>query len=420
MRRRLAITGLALAAAALGCAPAPRWVVQSTPTREEVEMLLETGRARELRPDTVTVHEIPDVPVRVNLRPCCAFGSDIKASIAGLIPIPGYRIPNILGPGDLGAHVYDSGALTKTSGTGPITGEDRERNGLVYTCRGGFIDTAHVRDYTDWAIFLAAQVGRRIVDGGEIPLPDEGARRRVVVRPLPPEVLERYGLTASIITLAQWLTFQLSIWHEIATWYGWESVPGFSERASAFSPEDLYSNMLGTKLMLAIVQKREARSETEYNRAVDAWLARSLELLGAVPRELGGEVARAVDGLWWDSSRRVPDPGLVQRRNFAIGDPIRPWIAPESALSEPVRARLAAACGADRSPVVFPNPATVRGIALADYVTIEIEVDEALAQQEPFATRGPRLTERDFPELVAAVRAQAIAEFGPNAAGGPE
>jgi hypothetical protein len=212
----------------------------------------------------------------------------------------------------------------------------------------------------------------------------------------------------------------MSIWHEIATWYGWESVPGFSERASAFSPEDLYSNMLGTRLMLAVVQKREARSESEYNRAVDAWLARSLELLGAVPSELGGEVAEAVDGLWWDSTKRVPDPGLVQRRNFAIGDPIRPWIAPESALAEPVRPRLAAACGEDRSPVVFPNPGTVRGIALGDYVTLEIEVDESLAKQEPFATRGPRLTERDFPEIVAAVRAQALAEFGPNAAGPPD
>jgi hypothetical protein len=322
--RSFVISGLALAVTAAGCAPAPRWVITSKPTREEVEYLLETGRSSQLRADTLAVSEVPDVPIREKLRPCCAFGSDIRASLFGLVPIPGYKIPNIIGPDDLGSHTYDSGLLTRTSGAGAAPGSDREHNGLVYTCRGGYIDTAHVRDYSDWAMFLAAQIGRRIVDGGEIALPDEGAKRRVVVRPLPPDVLSRYGLSESVTTLAQWLTFQLSIWHEIATWYGWESVPGFSERASAFSPEDLYSNMLGAKLVLAIVQKREAGSETQYNRAVDAWLGRALELLGAVPSDLGIEVTHALDGLWWDSQRRVPDPGLVQRRNFGIGDPIRP------------------------------------------------------------------------------------------------
>lgn len=62
----------------------------------------------------------------------------------------------------------------------------------------------------------------------------------------------------------------------------------------------------------------------------------------------------------------------------------------------------------------------MRGVALADYVTLEIEVEESIAKQEPFATRGPRVTERDFPELVAAIRQQALAEFGPNAAGPPD
>ena len=54
---------------------------------------------------------------------------------------------------------------------------DREHNGLVYTCRGGFIDTAHVRDYADWAIFLVAQIARLAETGGVVELPDEGGRR---------------------------------------------------------------------------------------------------------------------------------------------------------------------------------------------------------------------------------------------------
>jgi predicted transcriptional regulator len=237
----------------------------------------------------------------------------------------------------------------------------------------------------------------------------------VIVRPLPAELVDRYGLGIVVSTLAQWLSFQASIWHEIATWYGWESVAGFSERASAFSPEDLYSNMLGSKLMLAINAQRQGLSEPQFNRGVDGWFGRALELLGAVPADLGRDVTRAVDGLWWDSRRRVPDPGLVQRRNFDIGDPIGPWLAPESTLSDDLRVALEKACPGERSPVVFANPTHVRGIALADYATLEIEVDDSLAEQEPFASRGRHVTQADFPELVSRIVEQARAEFGPRA-----
>jgi hypothetical protein len=61
----------------------------------------------------------------------------------------------------------------------------------------------------------------------------------------------------------------------------------------------------------------------------------------------------------------------------------------------------------------------VKGIALEDYLTLEIEVDESIAKQEPFASRGPRVTQRDFPEIVAVVREQALAEFG-SRAGDPD
>ena len=411
-----AILRVALGLAATGCgAAAPRWWVDPHPTRQEVEILLETDRVSALSSDTLLLHQIPDVPVREHLRPCCAFGSELRASIAGLIPIPGYRLPNLLGPGDPGPHSYDSGVLSvaRDGRVDPAFG--RERNGLVYTCRGGFIDTAHVRDYADWAMFLAARIGRMALEGGSIELPDEGGSRRVVVKALPPAMVERQGIRPAVANLAQWLAFDLSIWHEIATWYGWSSMRGFSERASAFSPEDLYSNLLGTKLMLAVVYQSQARSEFVYNHAIDAWLAAALELLGAVPRELGREVTAAVDGLWWDSTRRLPDFGLVLRRNLGIGSPIRPWLPPDRALTEELRRELHEACGGDLAPIDFANPPVRDGVALADLVTLEIEVDDDLAAQEPFASRGRRVSQADFPAIVAAVREQALAELGPRA-----
>jgi hypothetical protein len=167
--------------------------------------------------------------------------------------------------------------------------------------------------------------------------------------------------------------------------------------------------------MLGVVFQGQARSEFAYNRAIDAWLASALDLLGAVPSSLGREVTAAVDGLWWDSARRLPDPRLVLRRNFEIGSPVRPWLPPERVLPEDARRRIAEACGGDLAPIDFANPPVRRGVAMADHVTLEIEVDDALAAQEPFASRGRRLSQADFPAIVAVVREQALAELGPRA-----
>ena len=72
--------------------------------------------------------------------------------------------------------------------------------------------------------------------------------------------------------MAQWIGFQLSIWHEIATWFGWSWTKTFPETASSFSPEDLYSNVLGVKLFAALVPRSSARTEYLYNDTVDNWL----------------------------------------------------------------------------------------------------------------------------------------------------
>jgi hypothetical protein len=405
-----------LALASLGCeSTQPRWFADPRPTPDVMAILLETDRASVLASDTLVVREIPDVPMRQKLRPCCAFGSELGASIAGLVPIPGYRIPNVMSREDVGPHTYDSGLLSVAIDGRVDPAFDRERNGLVYTCRGGFIDTAHVRDYADWAIYLVAQIARRAVSGGTIELSEEGGRRSIRIEALPEEALERVGLRRVAASLGQWLAFQLSIWHEIATWYGYASVPGFSERASAFSPEDLYSNALGAKLMLAVVYGRDARSEHVFNRAIDRWFEQALAMLGAVPRELGQEIAESLDGLWWDSTRRLPDPQLVKRRNLEIASPVRPWLAPESALSEDLRMRLAAVCGADREAIALTSAFAGGGYTFGDFVRLEIEVDEQIAKHEPFLTRGRSLTQADFPAIVDAIREQVRAEFGPRA-----
>jgi hypothetical protein len=354
--------------------------------------------------------EVATIPIRKHLRPCCAFGNDLRVRV-GAVPVPGFRIGNIMGIDEVGPHTYDSGAMTRSSQAGTSGFRHRESNGLIYTCRGGFIDTAHVRDYIDWTIYLAAELARNLSTGVTIELPDEGGQRRIVARPVDQDLIDRYGLTRVTIRLAEWIGFQLSVWHEIATWFGWSWVKTFPETASSFSPEDLYSNVLGVKIAEAIAHRRSGRTESVYNRSVDTWLELVLEYLDPVPKSVGVEAMRSVDKHWWDSSRRLPDKELTLRRHMDIDDSIAPWLVPTARAPESLRE----ICGDDPDPVAIENPDGILRIQFSDWLSLEVEVDDNLAAQVPFTEIGRSVSQADFPKIIEAIREQNREEFGPDA-----
>ena len=398
-----------LATLALACASPPRWRADDKPTARDAAQLFSyegaTGLFRELH-----VGEIPLIPLRQNLRPCCAFGEGLQTSV-GPVPIPGVVIGNLVAREDLGHHIYDNGVVQVGSRLDEEGFFHSERNGLVYTCHGGFVDTAHVRDYADWTIFLATTIARNLEAGIELALPDEGGRRVVIVEPMDAESIERRGRRATSIGLAQWLAFQMSVWHEIATWFGWSSLDAFPEKVSAFSPEDLYSNMLGARIAAAASSQGTSRDELLYNRSFDEWLDRALDYLGSVDVETAREAMTAVDGLWWDSRRRLPDPALVLRRNLLVGPALIPWVVP----AERVGPRLEADCG--RMPALYTigHPSEIDGLSFSSLGRLVIEVSEELAAQEPFRSLDGKVSDTDFPAILDVIREQNRAEFGPTA-----
>ena len=375
--------------------------------------------AREISPELarhVQAEDLPSIPVPRHLRPCCAFGTGLHVRLMS-IQVPGLELTNIIGLEDLGPHNYDNGALAFEASRPGAPSVTYEGNDLVYTCRGGFIDTAHVRDWADWTLFLRTRLGRTLESGLLIELPPEGGRRRLTTKALSPDDLEGHDRRDISVPMAEWIAFQLSVWHEIATWYGWSALALFPEEASAFSPEDLYSNLLGIKLAASLVYQYAVTSEASYNENMGSALRMILTRLGALPGEMGSRAARAVDGLWWDSRVPLPAKGLVTRRNLEIGTLVSPWLVQQAPVSSEDKAAIAALCG-ELKGISLRNPDTcVTGRACDDYAEIEIVVDDALAARGfPFPrSDSRRITQRDFVYILDKIRQQNAAEFGSRA-----
>lgn len=422
MRHHCSTALAALLLLHIACVSEPRWVAEWSPTELAVTAALGDSSDGDDYVKGVITTKIPDIPVRTNLRPCCAFGSDIRVKFAG-VRVPGVKIENIISAEDVGRHQYDSGMIQRGSDEPRGLGSS-ERNGLVYTCRGGFIDTAHLRDYADWTLYLTAQIARRLYDGGTLELPDEGGSRRVIVRPVARELLDQRELLFKVVPVAQWVAFQMSIWHEIATWYGWSATGVFSEKASAFSPEDLYSNMLGIKLAGGILHTRAARTDQLFNANMGEWMEAVFRRLDAVPAEAGKGAARYVDQVWWDSTRRVPETALVLRRNFGIGLEIVPWTVTQAYWSELAEEKQREHCGGTPAPLVLGNPDGFHDVKFRDVVSFEIDVDLGI---KGFPTPRPnsrRITQDDFPAIIEAIKIENREQFGagagqPQRDGGP-
>ncbi len=392
------------------CAAPQKWQAPARLDPSDAHLLLESTDPGELE-NALLVRELPEIPMPKNLRPCCIMGDNARVRL-GKLPLPFFRLPNTRGPIDLGEHTYGTGLVRTVRSGRAEPSVDSENNGLVYTCRGGFVDTAHLREWADWTLYFAIAFARNASQGLEIDFPAGGAPIKVTLEPIAPEIASEIGLRRLAVALAQWTTFHLSTWHEIETWYGAHSVPGWSEEASAYSPEDMFSNMLGIRIAGGVINHRGgAESEALYNEAVGNWIQGVLEHLGAVPRPLARQAATAVDGLWWSSKARLPDRDHTLRRNFQF-DVQTPWLVPASRLADPAFAELRAACGDNPTPVTVVAPQSIEGHKFEKWVTIEFQLEKKLAGSEPFPSYGSSVTQKDLPDIIAVNRKQNEEEFG--------
>ena len=249
-----------------------------------------------------------------------------------------------------------------------------EKNGSLYTCRGGFIDFSHMRAAIDWTVYLTFKI---IADDKDIEFPWEAGTLKVRFRNL-------NKLTEDdIASMAQKIAFERLIWHEVASWHYHAPYHIIPEQSSTFTPEDNYSNFLGTvigkKVALRILNGRSNLSYSEIATEEIQKIIASLQPVDSkkeskraydivdVNKQRKLPVAERNSDVWYDSRIVFRDQRYMFKRNLEIGPEMHPWLVPQSD-------KLACAC--NMQPEVLPVPqVTEAGSSLYNYYEFTITPD---------------------------------------------
>ena len=223
-----------------------------------------------------------------------------------------------------------------------------------------------------------------------------GAIAEVTLSPL--LAAEHPDLT--IEEIAAHLLYLGFVWHELATWLGYQSFPGFPETNSSFSPDDLVSDLLGIELGRKLLTS-PATAVEQWNLLLDVELRRLLNDNGALPGAATREVFDGIEGDWWDASAVLPALELVRRRNLQFRGAIEPWLV-----------ATVSGCDDDMPPLPMPTPEIPPDIFA--HVEIIITPDADLAE-----VVGTTVVPSDLATLVDRVRAEMVDRLGPRSATPP-
>ena len=207
-----------------------------------------------------------------------------------------------------------------------------EKNGMVYTCRGGFIDIGHLREAADRTAYLASVTNRNLMLDQTVFTFQVIEPSRYWVTISYPEnwddlsLEERSEIAGEVsILLGQYFARTSLIWHEILTWYGFSSSWIFSENISAFSWEDPYSDLLGT--CLAVWALRE--NGQTYDEAMTKLIDQTLLELDVQPPAVARQAAKQIEGQWFSGGYYFFVDMKIRNYDVGLDDwQITPWLVP--------------------------------------------------------------------------------------------
>jgi hypothetical protein len=175
-------------------------------------------------------------------------------------------------------------------GTAPV-----DELGEVYTRKLGFIDMGHARETADVTLWALTQLRQHASAGTEIELYSGKAR---LLRDIPVD---------RMAALAQQMAYVDSVEHEVVTF-------GTVQDSSAFSPEDLPSNLFGTLVGLAAF-----RGDGGSDAAITQQFKQRLTAAGAQPVAVAQQVQAAARLRGWFAGF-----SLLKRNFTAV-----PWLIDE-------------------------------------------------------------------------------------------
>lgn len=299
--------------------------------------------------------DLSKTPPRI-IRACCAFGYDLK-----LWGLPFITIDQVISIDDLGEHHY--------------MGNKSEGIGTIYTNKGGFIDIAHLRDQMDWTRYLYTKIlNCRGKDEVVLPLGNEGGRKNLYFNI--PANLD----SSDCILLAGKITFDLSLWHELSTWFGVSAIPIMSERFSSFSVEDVYSNLLGIHIGM-----KALHSKLPFNQAATNILSSTLDSLDVVKTAKETyDAYDAVNNKWYTNEKRIPNINVTIKRDADVLTSSRPWIIPNSTDNM-------------GDPVILHVPLlNTKGELLTNFYQFTIDLNHKFPVEEMFTKCDSRLINQDY------------------------
>lgn len=313
-------------------------------------------------------------------RACCNFTSHPVLDSLGLF--------QFIDPDNMGSHSYGQ--------------KQKDAMGITYTCGGGFIDVAHLRDNADWTAHILLQLPQWLGSGETIEARREGGfkARKVFFPKLPREkVLALSQEDLARIAIA--MSFGFATLHEIVT--GFNIAVSFPvtlvmyERASSFSVEDQYSNLLGGHLGAEAILA-SGNYEEEMTKSLD----RAMKKLSPIGLEPSKALHSTLKDSWWQKDL-LGRNRMVQKRNYAYSGNVLP--VPVSGVK---------ACeGKDLMPLEVPEKLST-GESANSYFVIRGETNKLFRRQlkKHGLKESKVIIQKDYPVIVPVLEKEFAEEFG--------
>ena len=217
-------------------------------------------------------------------------------------PPPGPRFSN---PNNLGKHSY---------GFNPF-----EENGIVYTCKAGHLDITHLRWNADYTAYAVSKIHKTLMKKGK------GFSFNLALEISTHEISfgypenwdnlsrnEKNRIAQEIaFEIGPYVAFNATLWHEILTWFGVHFVGFEPEFNSAFSWEDMYSNLIGTELAVEALKNKNHDYDTALTLAID----RKLRELDVQPKSIAMYASEKMRDKWYKGYFLVD----IIKKNVDIG-----------------------------------------------------------------------------------------------------